>query len=344
MNRRLFVLAVLAVVACGHLAGCSKKIWVLQTPAFYTPDLQTVAVAQFRNQSGHNGAGDIIADKLANALMANGTYTVFNPNDVEALLNQQDLQAALSSDASAGAATGELSKLTNTQALLIGTVTTYAGTTSQTPKQEPIYATDRKGNRYIARYQTVMFTHNEGNVAVTASLVRTADGTTIEATGEAKTASVVAEGAPAPKDPYACVAEAADDVVRQLVEHFAPIRKQISISGSKTIRLASGDKYDNEYPWADEFAIDCERMLVVVMLPPECDRNQFCFTIVRKDQRENLVEETFVWNRANQDRAFQLSPAQIAAAGGGAGEYELKFYSGPEPVIRKKFKIVQPGQ
>jgi hypothetical protein len=80
-------------------------------------------------------------------------------------------------------------------------------------------------------------------------------------------------------------------------------------------------------------------MFVVVELPAECDKNDFKITIVRKDQREDLAVQKVRWSRQNKSFGYEFNPSEIAAAGGGVGEYEIKFYSGPDPVIRKKFKI-----
>jgi hypothetical protein len=77
-----------------------------------------------------------------------------------------------------------------------------------------------------------------------------------------------------------------------------------------------------------------------VTLPPSCDRNHFRITMVRKDQREDLAEQQLTWDRKDSERGagFQFSPKELAAKGG-LGEYEAKFYSGPEPVLRTTFKI-----
>jgi len=330
------VLIGLLLAGLSMAAGCTKKIWVVQIPDFYTPDLKTVAVAPFRNQTDHQGAGDIISDKVASGLMANGTYKVFNRNDLKTLLDEQDLQIALGSDQAAAA--GQLQKLENVQAILIGTVTTYSATSDSQPKQDPVYAYDAKGNPYIAGYRTYVWTRNEGNVSVTANLVRTRDGTTIAATAEPAWARFWAEGSPAQKDAHACLADAASSAAQQLVETFAPVRKQVKISEGQALRTAS-ELYDNEWTFTDQFPATADKMYVVVELPPTCDRNSFRLTVVRKDQREDLAAQDIRWSKENKSFGYLFNPSEIAAKGGGPGDYEIKFYSGPEPVLRRKFRI-----
>ncbi len=334
-TRRIVAVAMLAV-AFSTVAGCSKKIWVVQTPDFYTPDLKTIAVASFRNQTDHRGAGDIISDKVAAGLMANGTYRVFNRNDLKTLLDEQDLQIALGSDAEAAA--GQLQKLENVQALLVGTVTTYSATTDSQPKQDPLYNYDAQGNMYLSGYKTYVWTRNEGNVSVIANLIRTRDGTTIAATSEPAWARHWDEGTPAKRDCHACLADAADDVARQLVECFAPVRKQVKISERDSIRTAS-ELYDNKWTFTDSFSAGDKEMFVVVELPPVCDRNNFKLVIVRKDGREDLATKDIRWSKEHKSFGYAFNPSEIAAKGGGAGKYEVKFYSGPEPVIRREFRI-----
>jgi hypothetical protein len=79
-------------------------------------------------------------------------------------------------------------------------------------------------------------------------------------------------------------------------------------------------------------------MYAVVELPPTCGRNSFRLSVVRKDQREDLVSQDFIWDSQYKSFGYVFSPRDIAAKGG-PGEYELKLYSGPEPVIKRRFRI-----
>ena len=80
-------------------------------------------------------------------------------------------------------------------------------------------------------------------------------------------------------------------------------------------------------------------MFVVVRLPGLCDRNRFKIVIVRNGQREVLAEQEIIWTSKYNSFGYLFNPKQIAEKGGGAGEYLIKFYSGPEPVMTRKFSV-----
>jgi hypothetical protein len=317
------------------LAGCSETLTITQVPEFYTPDLKAIAVAPFRNQTTRKGAGDIIADNLATGLMANGTYKTFNRNDLKAVMDESDLQIAMGGNSAAAA--DKLKKLTQVQAILVGSVTTFSATSNSQPQQVADYAYDSKGNQYIAGYHTEVQTRNEANVTVTASLIRVSDGTTIYATPQPLWARVWAQGSPPGKDIHACSSEASAMVAAQLLETFAPVRKQIKVDRSKALQTAS-ELYDNKWTYKDKFKPTDQKMFVVVALPASCDRNRFRLVIVKKDQREDQATQDFTWSKEHAGFGYAFDPSKIAAKGG-PGEYEVKFYSGPEPVMRRKFTI-----
>lgn len=339
MTRPTPIIAAIAatLLSAALLGGCDKKLTITQVPTFYHPDLKVIAVAPFRNQTQWRGANDIIADQVAAGLMSNGAYRVFNRNDLKAVMDESDLNIALGADPVAAA--GQLKKLTSkVQAILVGTVTTYAATSNKQQKRDPVYAYDRKGNQYISGYRTYVHTRNEANVSVTATLIRVSDGSTIYATPKPAWSRVWAEGSPPKKDGHACAADAARMVANQLVATFAPTRREIEIDEGDALRTAS-ELYDNKWTYKDKFSASADKMYVVVALPPCCDRNRFRLTIIRKGERRDLASQDIQWSKKHKGFGYVFSPKEIAAKGGGPGEYEVKFYSGPEPIMRRKFKI-----
>jgi len=330
-----FAVLALWVAIAPALSGCDKKIVVYQVPSFWNSDLKTIAVVPFRNNSTGKDAGSIVADRLANALIANGTYKVYNRNDLKALMDEQDLKLALGGDASQMASA--FKKAGNVQAILTGSVSTYAATSRSQRKQIPQYYYV-KGVQRFGGYKTFTHTRNEANVATNATLISVSTGTAYHSASARWTAW--AEGSPPKYDPYACTSSAVDNVAGQLVQQFAVVRKIVKVNESKALRICT-EKYDGKWQEAKQVKSTDDRMFIVVSLPAACDRNRFRMVIVRKDQREDLAVFNITWSRRNDPKGqpFAFSPKAVAAAGGGPGQYEVKFYSGEEPVLRKTFHI-----
>ncbi|MGC9453910.1 MAG: CsgG/HfaB family protein [Phycisphaerae bacterium] len=333
----LWVLLLLVVL----VGGCSKKMWITQYPSWYSSELKTIAVVPFRNTTSVKGAGEAVSEQLARAMMANGTYEVVSQSDVAAMSEQVDLMLyARSGDAAAAAE--KFSTLQRVQAILVGTVTTYAATTQRQHKREPVYAyNSRTKQQYIAGYREYDHVRNEANVAVTAALIRVPGGDTIHATagpvGATDYSESDSDGSAPDRDPYACLANAAHQTVAGLVREFAVTRREIEV-GPDDFRTAQ-ELYENKWDYADKFTADDDQAYLVLALPACCDRNRFRLTIVRKDQREYLYEHEFAWDAKYGRFGYGFSPREIAAAGGGPGRYVAKFYSGPEPVLEHTFTI-----
>ena len=339
MTAMLRLLALPVVVLALALAGCGKKIWITQYPVFETAEIKGVAVVPFRNLTPNRFAGEIVSDHLCSALMQNGTYVhVYNRSHLKTLMDERDLKLALSDDSAAAASS--LRKVASVQAVLVGSVTTYAVSTHTEIMKFPQYAKDAYGNTYVAGYTEIPMTTNEGDVAATAALIRVSDGSTIYAMPVPAQAKVTSQNG---KSMQACLADATSQAVWQLLSSFAVVRREITVNPDKDFRLAS-EIYDNKWTYKDSFAASDDRMFVVLRLPVNCDRNRFRVTIIREGERHDLAEQDIVWSKDFGDekspgRGFEFSPRQIAAKGGGPGKYVVKFYSGPEPVMLRNFTI-----
>lgn len=338
IGRRLSILSLLAIASACLVAGCGKKITITQYPAFYSPDLKNIAVLPFRNASDVKQAGDAFSDHLTRAVMGNGTYKVFSQNDFAALENQRDLMIYAQGGETADVA-AKFKTLKDLQAVLVGTVTTYAATSNTRTEQTPQYSYDKKGNPIYMGQTVRQITRNEGNVVASAALVRVRDGATIWASTTPIQGRSAAEGSPPSMDPYAVLNDATAKAVNQLVSEIAVTRVEISLNPKKDFRTATG-LYDNKWEYTDKFSANDEKMFIVLRLPPRCDRNRFNVTIVRKEQRQDLAQCEVIWQRNFPEcgQGLEFSPKKLAELGG-RGEYTAKFYSGPEPVMTHDFKI-----
>jgi hypothetical protein len=185
-------------------------------------------------------------------------------------------------------------------------------------------------------------------VAATAWLIDVASGTRIHATPGAVMGHQWAEsgyaGSAPPLDAHGCLMAATNQVVFQLLQQFGITRMEIDVEPDKDFLLATGPPYDNEWPKTTRFSENDDKAVIVLRLPPVCDRNRFRITIVRKGTKVDLVDmDNIVWRRSYPavGKSFEFSPRAVAAQGGGPGVYLAKFYAGPEPVMIREFTITK---
>ncbi|MHC4985130.1 MAG: hypothetical protein ACYTFO_03140 [Planctomycetota bacterium] len=330
---------VLAAALTAGMGGCTKDIPIYRVPAFWQPDkFDAIAVMPFRNASTYPMAGEAVTAGLTAHLAANGTYDrVHGPQELELLLSGRDWR-----DHKEGDVPNNLRDLDNVQAALTGTVLMMEGVEESEARREPIYETDRAGNEYIAGYRKFHYYKNYATLSVTASLVSIETGETLHSTLAPITAHVESEGEDPEMTLEECVLVALDEVVAGLVSEFAITQSVIKVDPNEAFVITSGDYYDGEWEAKSEFTADETEMIVVIRLPFDADRNTFRLAVTIKDGREDLAEAEFTWSRDYPAKGHQIrfDPSEIAAAGGGPGNYVIKFYAGDEPVMEQTFTIV----
>lgn len=326
------------------LVGCTKEISVWRVPSFWEPgQIEAVAVVPFRCTAIDDPeAGNTIADRLASALAANGTYDrVYNRRDLASLMTEKDLESLSGGQ---GDVSEILKRHTDVQAIITGTVTHFEATSQSEQRQTPQYTYDAYGNQYLAGYQVFTFTRNDAVVSVTATMLTAKTGATIHTTGVPAQEHMWAQGAPPEYSMDACLAVAVDSVIFQLLQEFAITGTTLKIKTNEAFRITTGEYFDGEWEDQNVFTTADTEMTVVISLPPEADRNIFGIGVARDGTRQNLIKEDFIWDAdaPAEGMTVVFDPSEIAAAGGGPGVYVLKFYTGDEPVIENKFSIIRP--
>ncbi len=341
----LFPLLLLALTT----SGCTREMWVLQYPDFYTPELNILTVVPFYSQAPDYRAGQIFTDKLFEALKANGTYKVIYPADLPVPSDYPF------SDPQGSALIAELLRDLRTrseaQVVIIGSVDAFHSASYG------VYYPAYHGYPYYYRYgHSGLYDYyhsrgwyydwadyayeirNEATVAVRARLVRVSDGQTLIATAWPVAATVHSYGYPSGEMAIALLDRAAEKVVDELIELFAVVKKQIKVKPARDLRTASGLK-DGHWKFSDSFAAADEKMFVVVRLPAVANRNPFKVAIAREDTEQILTERKFIWDISKPERSLEFSPRQLAESGGGAGEYEVKFLSQGVTIMKHEFHI-----
>ncbi|MFP4054239.1 MAG: CsgG/HfaB family protein [Phycisphaerae bacterium] len=343
MARCVRVMSVLLTAAV-VLGGCSKKMTIYSIPPWYTKDIKSVAVQEFRNSSGRPDAAGL-SSQLATALMSNGTYRVMNRQDLRALMDERDLQAALE-QGDPQASAEALRKIGKVDAILTGVITSYRVDTDRQRVSEPNMVWDPGAKAMVQRgTKTYTKVRHDAIVEVSASLVRVADGQPLGSTQGTVTGADFAEGTPPSKSAGQCMVIARNEAVAKLVESFAIIRKEIKVKPKEVLKISSG-RPAGEWIEKDKFTTADAVMFIVVDLPMVCDRNQFRFEIAREKETKALLTQELNWTQGDcglGGKPFQYSPAEIAQLAG-PGDYYIRFYSGldPKPVFDRKFTVKAP--
>jgi len=339
-NRRISRTVPLFILAsCLLLSGCKTEFVVYQYPAWWTPGkVKSVAVLPFRCPAAPNTkGGEILSDMIASRLASSGTYhRVYNRNDLKALLDEHDLKLMMSKDP--GAVVSKLHKVVDVQAVLVGSVISYAATTRNERKRTPIYGTNAAGQLIITGYNNYTLTRHDANVSSTASLLTANSGQSIYSLPAADGGKAWAQGSPPSQSAFGTLEAATRVAANRISEYFIVVRKMIEVDKSKALRTAK-ELYDGEWVWQKNFKVDDQKMYVVVSLPATADRNLFKIKIIRKGTRKDLAVRDVKWNKKYKGFGYDFSPKQLAAGGGGAGTYTAKFYSGQKPVLTCDFQL-----
>lgn len=324
------------------LAGCDggstkSKIWIYRYPDFYTPTLKRVAVLPFANGTRFRGAGARISDRISAILTNNRTYEVYTRQHLDDILAEQGL-------AMAGIVEADLAKkigrLKSVQALICGVCDRYEVTTRKETRYNtmPVWGKNRQGQPVITGWTKIPYpwTRHDAFVECHVVVIDTVTGRQIAAVHDPS--SSWASGSPPKYRPAQLLRYAEQDQINRIIGAIAVTRSQVKLKGD--VLKTATDFYDQEWDWEKRITSEDEKFYVVVDLPPEADRNSFKIAIVPKGERNVVAEKPFVWTKTVARRGYRFGVADIVGRYR-CGEYQAKLYSGPEPIARYNFSIVE---
>ncbi|MBN2563278.1 MAG: hypothetical protein JXQ75_20350 [Phycisphaerae bacterium] len=313
------------------------KIWVYRYPDFYRPELKRVAVLPFADRTRSHGVGERISDKVSAILTNNGTYEVYTRAHLKDILAERDLADAGIIDADVAM---EIGRLKSVQALVCGVCDRYETTTRNETRYKPVavWGKNAQGQRVITGWkkEPYQWTQHDAFVECQAVVIDTATGQQLTAVRDPS--SDKTSGSPPKQTTADILRSAEEDQVNRIVQAIAVVRTPIKLKG--TVLKTATDLYDQEWDWQKQILPEDGHFFVVVKLPPEADRNNFKITIVPKDERQILAEHSFVWAKGQECRGYRFDAKPIVDQHG-FGKYQAKLYSGPEPVARYDFSIVE---
>jgi len=335
MTGRRFISAawLIATTAPLWLIGCAR-FTVQQYPDFWQPgQIESVAVEPFQTSADYGQwVGRLIAHRLAGALAANGTYPeVFVP--VESESEDDELPAP--------------------SAVLTGRVLQFDVMSTDRVRYvdyDPYYDYPYGYRRYPYRHHYrgyyYVYTETTAFVAVSAKLTSAETGQTLHATLPPVSAFAACESEPTPQADNSCVDLAVDQIVYRLVKEFAVTEVEIEVKPKEALRIVAGRDEagrDEAGRWRDQddFTTDDTELTVLINLPPQAHRNTFELSVFKKGDKATLATQTLVWDRdAPPDGAtLTFSLSEIAQAGNGPGDYEVKFFANGKDVMGHGFEI-----
>lgn len=329
MHKRIaqFALAALASLAMLVPGGCTTSVPIVKYPVFYTPQLTSIAVAEFANASLHPRAGSYVAERVVAALRANGTYkVVLGPEDLRRAVADANQPMPPATDHKALAAAAARA---GAQAVLVGTVDTFAAERAVVVVDDGYYGP--YGRRYYRGYGYRAYSYETTMRAVAAAEVALLEpnGAVVYAP-RAPLAGVVTLGGAVLGEQ--ALAAATDALAAAVLDQFAIVDTRVPVSKREVLRTAAveagGLRFTEDYRETDKDVV------AVVNLPPEAARNDFRLAVFRRGEDRPLAELPFTWRREDRDRRFEIAVASL-----GAGEFDLRLYRGNRKIEDRTFRI-----
>jgi hypothetical protein len=314
-------------------------------PDCYEPNIKTVAVLPFKNESTRARAGLMVASNLAEELKSNATYMVFGPNEVRDVLKQSGQKI---SDMDFKNQARIVNEHVRTDAFITGSVI------EDRLQQIQYYANDmydvfpyeygRTDNRYMVYpYEYGGVYHNYGMdydtevysqafVKVQSSMIDSSTGNLICSTPGVIEGSANLRGFGSDRLKTAST-EAVTDAVKKMEYQFAVVSVKVKISND-FVKTAS-NKTDNKWHFANSFKKTDNEINAVIKLPEEAANNNFKLTITPPNQLDNvLLSKDFTWETGDKEKSISFPTQNI-----GAGKYSINLYSLGEPVLSKNFTL-----
>jgi hypothetical protein len=345
LARRIVLPLLLALPLLAAGAGCSATFAVRHYPEFYDPQIRNVAVVPFANSTPSPQAGQFVAERLAEALRVNGTYTVTGPREVAAKLAEAKVALPPAVDPKAWAET--LRKAGLTGEFIFGAVRGFSSDRSTYVVAEDYWD---EGPGWGWRHQrgygygygggyTVyrQYTYVDGYAAAEASMFHIADGQTVYAM-PGPLADRVRCGEPCATTSGQAVMVATDRLAAKMVFVFAVTPMELEVSKSDTLRTAR-KREDGQWKFTSDFPVAGPTMFVIVRLPQEAARNDFRVVVARAKDPKPAAEHVFQWGPRDETITIGFEPAKVAEAGGGPGAYEVRLYCNGNFVLKQSIDL-----
>ncbi len=346
------------------VGGCGKKMAVRLYPEFYSPEIQQLAVADFRAQAGSQRVGGAFARQVADALRENGTYTVISITGLDPEVLAADTPAA---------AAREIARVVRERSpeadtVLFGQVLADVRSVSGYGRGGGYYRPRLTfgigtgwhsvgrgfgtgigtGWGYDPWYddyyydRSYRYDRREARVTTVSFLARASDGEILHGTPGAVTVWYADEGVYRGATRRQLLNNALAAAAQRLAAEYAPAREEVTVQPGEVLRTAQG-RENGRWDLTDEFGAGAETLYVLIELPAEAARNAFRVAIARNGRSTPLAERTLTWPADVGDDHVEVLEFDLddLRNQGGTGEYDVRFY-GPledDPVFTREIEL-----
>jgi len=305
--------------ACSFI-GCTKTIEVNRYPDFYTPDIESVAILPFDNDTLTVNAGRYVSEQLAIALGDNGTYGVIDSDQMASGPGGEDVKNLRPHDTQAAAEL--VARFTKARAFITGRVTTFTSAEYNYIWRHRGYGYGWYGRGPFRHYPINMSTHNEGRARISAKLVVISGTQILSQTPMQVSKTVFSDGYRPYLTPDECLIEAAKRAVGKLVDRFAVVRVRVKIPLDKVLKATVADGH----------------IEAIVKLPGQCRGNPFRLEAVAEGLADPVIIREFIWSGKQSE--YKLSEPLDQPAGEEKGRrLTITLYSDSEPIKSVKATV-----
>lgn len=340
------------MAALGTAAGCSTtSMRVIRYPDFYGPDLRTVIVLPFDNETLSPEAGRFVAHRIAAVLAATGAYQVVDQT-LPPPAPPTTTQPATGASTQPVPAQPQPAVEPGKAAYLVGTVKVFAAASyPYMVWMDRGYTYPHYGYRShwhgmywdgpyygpSGYWPADVYMDNQATVAVVARLVRATDGAVLWQAPTEIRAAVLSRGDPPVAAPEECLARAADEVGRRLAAQVVPSQVEVRVKADVNFRSARA-LAPGQWEYTDSFGPGDADIHLVVTLPPDCDRNQFRVEVRPAGSTRTLFKAEFAWSRRNPQLDLTLDAGKLLQAGAGR-KFVATFFHDTRAVMRRSFRV-----
>ncbi len=301
-------------------AGCTKTITLQRVPACCGPTIRTVAVAPFNNRSSVPQAADWVAERLAAALVYSRTYDkVIGPRELMARLKAVDITMPTDDPAAAAHAIGQL--VPGVDALVVGTVEAYDYDRPvykhlEEPRDRMIYpegglsTPPAGGGEAKDFFIPVADRCGLVRLAVTAKMVSVPDGDVLAKTS-ARLGGEELRQSDRERKVEKKLIESCDAAGRELSKAFIKVPVEVKIEPEHVLRTACLKQETRELVFTRQFKPADNEVLVIIALPPEAARNDFCVMISARGEGRVRMEREFVWGPRDVERRIVFPRVEL---------------------------------